>query len=134
MGILASLLASPLSCAIDGPPRANTSAVTTLVRTELFFGLSRPDGRPEVTDAEFARFLDEEVTPRFPAGFTVLTARGQWREADGDIAVEPSRVLVILHERTEQADRDIDAIRDRYKARFNQEAVMRTDSTERVTF
>ena len=34
------------------------------VRTELFFGLAKPDG--EVTETEFRRFLHECVAPDFP--------------------------------------------------------------------
>jgi hypothetical protein len=30
---------------------------------------------------QLVQFLDEEVTPRFPAGFTVVPAMGQYREA-----------------------------------------------------
>jgi hypothetical protein len=44
------------------------------VRTELFFGLSRPGGR--ITERQFERFVDAEVTPRFPDGLTLLSGRG----------------------------------------------------------
>src|SRR5215207_3250304 len=39
------------------------------LRTELFFGSSRPDGSM-VTEAQFTQFLDQEITPRFPDGLT----------------------------------------------------------------
>ncbi len=65
------------------------------VRTELYFGKSIPGGGT-VTDAAFAQFLDQEVTPRFPAGFTVVPARGQFRQSDGVIAREASDMLILI--------------------------------------
>lgn len=37
-------------------------------RTELFFGLSRAAPDPDVTEAEFPAFIDDEVTPVFLMG------------------------------------------------------------------
>src|SRR4051794_25409599 len=77
------------------PPRAMPQ-LRAMVRTELYCGLSRPDGR-QVSDQEWSRFLDEAVTPRFPDGFSVLDGYGQYREATGKIDHERSKVIVILH-------------------------------------
>lgn len=104
-----------------------------LTRTELFFGLSRPDGGT-VTAEQWEAFLNTTVTPLFPAGLTVIDARGQWQEASGEIAREPSRILIILHEPAPDADAKIEHIRDAFKKQFAQEAVLRTDSRQRVSF
>jgi Protein of unknown function (DUF3574) len=45
------------------------------LRAELIFGRSIK-GAATVTEFAWRRFLDEEVTPRFPDGFTVLTVAG----------------------------------------------------------
>src|SRR3954463_6899250 len=50
----------------------------TYLRTELYFGTDKPDGAA-VTEEEWTRFLAEEVTARFPDGFTVLEGYGQFR-------------------------------------------------------
>src|SRR2546430_9786130 len=42
-----------------------------LLRTELYFGSNKPD-RTVVTEAQFQRFLNEEITPRFPDRLTLL--------------------------------------------------------------
>jgi len=55
------------SCQSSNVPSAHAS-ITSMIRTELFFGLSRPSG-PDIKEAEFVVFLDEIVTPRFPDGF-----------------------------------------------------------------
>ena len=47
-------------------------------RTELFFGTAKPDGTA-VTDEAFSTFLDEQITPRFPDGLTLLKGDGQFR-------------------------------------------------------
>lgn len=102
------------------------------VRTELFFGLSRPGGR--ISPRQFDRFVDENVTPRFPDGLTLLSGRGQFQLADGDIVEEGSRVLVLLHEGGADRSAAIDAIRAEYVDQFDQESVLRTDETSCVGF
>lgn len=96
-------------------------------------GRSIPNGGA-VSDAEWEQFLAEVVTPRFPEGFTVLSARGQWRESSGAIAKEPSEVLVFLYKKADRraADRKIDEIRREYIRRFRQESVMRVDLRKSV--
>ena len=50
------------------------------VDTQLYFGLG-PADQPEkgVTEAAWRAFLDTEVTPRFPAGLSVIDVYGQWQ-------------------------------------------------------
>ncbi len=102
-------------------------------RTELYMGLSRPDGST-IGDADFAGFVDREVTPRFPDGLTLFAGAGQWRGADGTIVREGSRVLVLLHPDTPEVDRALEAIRDAYVAQFAQESVLRVDGASCVSF
>ena len=103
------------------------------IRTELFFGLGRANG-PDVTEAEFRMFLEEEVTPRFPDGLTVLTGRGQFRSG-GVIEREPSKLVIILYPPDqENAHRRIERIREEYKMAFQQQSVLRADSTACVSF
>jgi hypothetical protein len=104
-----------------------------MIRTELFFGLSRPNGA-DVTDAEFTKFLTDEVTPRFPSGYSVIVVQGHWREQNGRDREEPSRVLILLHARSAEDEVKLEQLRSIYKARFAQEAVLRTDEWEKVSF
>ena len=104
------------------------------IRTELFFGLGRAEG-PDVTEGEFQEFLVHIVTPRFPDGLTVLTGRGQFRNSSGVIEREPSKLVIILYPPDlENADWKIERIREEYKERFQQESVLRADSTACVSF
>lgn len=102
-------------------------------RTELYFGLAKPDGS-EVTAEEWAKFLADEVTPRFPAGFTVIEALGQYQGNDKKIVKEKSRVLILLYEKKVRKHNSvkIEEIRAAYKKAFQQESVMRLDIRQTV--
>ena len=101
------------------------------VRSELYFGVGRedaPSDRPQadaIDEARWRRFLDEEVTPRFPDGLTVLDGYGQWlfRGEAGPHRLR-SKVLVILHEDTPGRRTDIDAIRLAWKQSTGHESVL----------
>jgi len=69
-----------------------------------------------VTEAEFFGCLDDEVTPRLPAGLTMLKAVGQFRGDDGVLIREESFILNILYSlpKVRQSSKKIDAIRERY--------------------
>lgn len=124
-------LASPTLAQVPATCPAGGQLMTSVT---LFFGLAIPGGG-QVSEADFAAFLDADVTPRFPEGFSVLAASGQWRDAaKGAIVREPSRALMIWRTPSEQADAAVEAIRDAYKARFRQDSVMRVDDLDCVDF
>jgi hypothetical protein len=92
------------------------------VSDRLFCGLSVPSGGT-VSEAEVETFLHEVVEPRFPDGFTVWRARGQWHGGS-----EETLVIEIVHARTPALDEAVHQIAEAYRARFKQEAVLRVTS------
>lgn len=102
-------------------------------RCELFFGQAIPGGG-EVSPAQWQAFVDREVTPRFPQGLTVLQAQGQWRNAQGGIDREASRVLVLLLPPDEAGGPRIDELRAAYRQQFRQESVGRACTPADVRF
>jgi hypothetical protein len=106
-------------------------------RTELYFGRSIPGGGT-VTDAEWEQFLADVVTPRFPDGFTIMNATGQYREKNGTIDKEQTEVLVFFYPVNKRtvSRRKIEEIRRAYVKQFKQESVLRLDypSTVNVLF
>jgi hypothetical protein len=102
------------------------------VQELLYFGTARRAG--VVSADEWSAFLGAEVTPRFPAGFSVWRAQGQWRSADGSITREDSFVLNVVHPRSDAAEQAIRAIVAGYKSRFAQEAVLRVRTSACVAF
>ena len=115
------------------PSLSCQSPALGMARLEMLFGRARPTGAP-VTDAEWAQFLEAEVTPRFPQGLTVVQGFGQWRGSNGKLAREKSSILVIWHEFKRTTEADIEAIRSAYKQQFGQESVMRVESASCVSF
>lgn len=97
---------------------------TAMVRDVVYFGRNRPDGGT-VSDAEWEGYLDSVVTPRFPAGFTVVEAEGRWRGASGVVERERTEVLTLLHPADEASRDAVHALTDEYMRRFHQEAVLR---------
>lgn len=109
------------------------SGASTLARLELLFGTGKKDGS-EVTEAEWQDFLATVITPRFPDGLTVLSGYGQWHTDEGKPDRENLRVIVIWYERSRQGEEKIEAIRNAYRERFEQESVMRVDGVSCVSF
>ncbi|WP_328300293.1 DUF3574 domain-containing protein [Streptomyces sp. NBC_00435] len=103
--------------------------------TRLYFGTERPDGRPPVGEREFMGFLDREITPAFPEGLTVQNGYGQWQR-DGKVIHETSYEVVLLYPQKEADERGtrIEAIREAYEKRFQQDSVGRSDDEVTAEF
>jgi len=81
-------------------------------------------GRSHLSEASWARFLATEVTPRFPDGFTVIDANGQWRKPGGHkISRERSKLLMIAMPPGADNDERLQKIIEAYKTRFKQQSV-----------
>lgn len=93
------------------------------VQELLYFGTETPSGH--VTPEDWAQFLREIVTPRFPDGLSTWQASGQWRSASGQIIREPSYVLSLVHSDEATPSKAVQEIVESYKTRFRQEAVLR---------
>lgn len=100
---------------------------TALIRDVLYFGRNTPAGR-ELSDSAWQQFVDEVLTPSFPAGLTIWDAAGQWRGASGRVEHERSKVLTLLHAGDSRSDSLVTAAVGEYKRRFAQEAVLREKS------
>jgi len=122
LGLMAS--AAILSGCAALPSAAGCPAGQSEGRTvQMFFGRNIGD-RVGVSEADFQRFVDEELTPRFPDGLTVLDAAGQWRGASGVVGREPSKVVILALPGRAGGEDKLDAVRTAYKRRFSQEAVL----------
>ena len=112
---------------------AGVAGAKRWARTELYFGLSRPDGSL-ISEDEFQRFLDSEVTPRFRDGFSVLAGRGQFLSETGALVKESSRVVVLFYPFAGRTSAAVDEIRRAYRSQYQQESVLRVDAAECVAF
>jgi hypothetical protein len=102
-------------------------------RTELFFGLSKPDGSV-VNEEQFQSFIDMEITPRFPEGMTLIAGTGQFMGKKGTIIKENSKLLVLIYPFNNNRNKAIEEIRHSYMNMFQQESVLRVDEQSCVSF
>jgi len=90
---------------------------------ELMFGRKVGD-RIGVSEGDWARFVDREITPRFPDGLTVFNAAGQWRDKSSNkIIREPSKIVQIVLPGDDGEFARLNEIADAYKTRFKQQSV-----------
>lgn len=118
-------LAAALLLAACTPPPAHTAApacaapLKPALQVDLYFG--------SVGEAEWRAFLDEEVTPRFPDGLSVVDAYGQYRNRQGRIERERAKLLVIVVFDAPAHAARVQAIVDSFIRRHRHESVLRAE-------
>ncbi|MFD1627968.1 DUF3574 domain-containing protein [Azospirillum griseum] len=140
MPLRAALLSAALLLPLSAPLRAETAVPvpapapapalectllsgSPMVESRLFFGRNIGD-HLGVTDKAWARFVNREITPRFPDGLTIQDAAGHWRDSDtGRLVKEPSKILTLLTASDPATLARIHEVADLYKKRFKQQAV-----------
>jgi Protein of unknown function (DUF3574) len=106
------------------------------VDTRLYFGLGPADAPDRgVSEAAWREFLDKEVTPRFPAGLSVMDIYGQW-QGKQESAPERirSKVLIIDYAATAENAAKIEAIRAAWKGKTGDQSVMKVTEPADVSF
>lgn len=148
--LIAAMLLAVTGCASHPPVSVHTKdpASSTLqgdatrpaqaqwVRTELYFSVGPLEGKEGVVSpARWREFLDQEVTTRFPDGFSVFDAYGQWKDHDANVPERlATKVIVILHESSAKRESDIEAIRLAYKRITGDLSVLRLSQPAAVSF
>jgi hypothetical protein len=122
LAAVAALLAT-LVPAFAQPALQCTGTQKPMAVAELMFG--RNIGRRiGVSETQWRRFVDREITPRFPLGLTIVDARGQWRDAATKALVrEPSKLVTIVLPGEAGDDARLNEIATVYKKRFRQDSV-----------
>jgi hypothetical protein len=147
--VVASLTLALGACTDHRPAATNPTTAPTLtgdpahpgvtqgwVDTKLYFGLGLAD-HPDngISEPRWRDFLDHEVTPRFPAGLSVIDVYGQWQ---GKTQTTPERLrskLLIVDYPDTQENRDkIDAIRAAWKKLTGDQSVLRVTQPADVSF
>jgi hypothetical protein len=105
----------------------------TLARDELYFGMSLPDGKI-LTEAQWQQFLNDEITPRFREGLTVLNGYGQYLDSSGKLLRENTKVVILVYQPSLSKERSIQEMIKKYKQKFQQESVLRVTSQVQATF
>ncbi len=106
------------------------------VDTKLYFGLG-PADHPEqgVSEAAWRKFLDREVSPRFPGGLSVMDVYGQWQGKNQSTPERlRSKMLIIDYPDTPENREKIQAIRSAWKQKTGDQSVMRVTEPVDVSF
>ena len=111
------------------------------VDTQLYFGLGLADASDAdekgkgVSKAAWRDFLDKEVTPRFPAGLSVVDVYGQWQ---GKRQKSPerlrSKMLIVDYPGTAENAAKIEAIRVAWKQKTGDQSVLKVSQRADVSF
>ena len=89
----------------------------------LYFGRAIA-GRLPVSDAEWGGFVRSDLAPRFPDGFTVTEATGQWRNpATGLAEHEQTKVVQAVLKPDSTIAQRVGMVSDAYRRLFHQDAV-----------
>src|ERR1700733_6092436 len=130
--VAAVLLMSLSACVSTQQPRCH-SGEQLAVEDTLYFGQQKPSG--PITKEEWARFLQDVVTPRFPSGLTVISdASGQWLSPKGSLVRESTRILQLVHPDDDANDALLAKVISEYKSQFDQESVLRVKIKACVAF
>ncbi len=91
--LLAMLASGCMSIDLD---RKTACAGERWLESTLYLG--RTMNREPVSDEAWQAFVESDVTPRFPDGFTFLNGHGAWKNAQlGKTIFENSTLLIFLH-------------------------------------
>jgi hypothetical protein len=137
--IRAAFLAPVLSmlvlggCTTTRPAPVCPAGQEPMRTAQLFFG-QNIGGKAGVSEAAFRRFVDEELTPRFPQGLTVLDGGGQWKGAEDKLIREASKVVVLVLAPGGDTGRKLDEVRNAYVQRFKQDSVLLVTQKACVAF
>jgi hypothetical protein len=105
-----------------------------MVETQLYFGLSRPDGTM-ISAAEWDRFKTERISAVFRKGSTTISVTGNWYDPVArKLITEPSYLVSHVYKKSAALSRQIDSLRYWYKTQFNQQSVLRVDKKVSVSF
>jgi hypothetical protein len=112
---------------LASPARAQSiechAPLKPMLEIELMFGRNI-GGALGVSESDWTAFVETEITPRFPEGFSVDDELGQWRDRETKTIVkEPSKSVEIVVPQGNEVHDKVDAIVDAYRTRFRQQAV-----------
>lgn len=103
-------------------PKAGCPAGQSQMRTAQFFLGAKPPAK--LNDRDLRRFVDREVTPRFPDGVTVLEGGGQWKGSDNRLMREAAKMVLIVMPDSGDGQARVEAVRTAYRVQFKHDPVV----------
>ncbi|HEX4028952.1 MAG TPA: DUF3574 domain-containing protein [Terracidiphilus sp.] len=125
----------PAAPTLAGDP-AHPGHTQGWVETRLYFGLGPADEPGKgVSQTAWRDFLDKQVTPRFPAGLSVVDVYGQWLTKSASTPERlRSKMLIIDYRDSAENRARIDAIRAAWKQKTGDQSVLMVTAPANVSF
>ena len=118
----AAILMLGLAGCMSAPkPTACPAGQAPLRTAQLFLGAKTP---AVPADRDLRRFVDQEVTPRFPDGVTVVEGGGQWKGSENRMIREAAKVVLVVLPTNGDSQGKVEAVRTAYKTKFKQDPVV----------
>jgi len=128
--LLSVLMTAPAAAA----ERCPLPGQKQMLIVKMYFGQSMPGGHA-IPPRAWTRFLSANVTPRFPDGFTVYDAYGQWMDPKMPRpSQERTKVVEIAASDSLAARTAITDIARSYRETFHQQSVGIVTSTSCAAF
>ncbi|MBU1378186.1 MAG: DUF3574 domain-containing protein [Alphaproteobacteria bacterium] len=108
-------------CMSAPKPQACPAGQAPLRTAQLFLGTKTPVAP---ADRDLRKFVDQEVTPRFPDGVTVVEGGGQWKGSENRMIREASKVVLVVLPSAGDSQGKVEAVRTAYRSRFKQDPVV----------
>lgn len=104
------------------------------VKTELYYGAGLREGRGDY-ETLWNDYLDNDVTPRFREGLTLLEATGQWRVKEGNKPRRNrSKILILIHEASPKKFDMIEEVREIWKEKSGHRSVLKVTIPAEVSY
>ena len=130
-----ALMPKPTPPTPPAPPAPPCSAASQHATAELVFArIAGEAPGPGVSEANFSKFLNDEVVTRFHDGLTVLDAQDLTPKPAGGLLYGPAKVVMIVLPGHADDSAQLEAIRTAYKTRFNQQTVLEMTHQDCVSF
>lgn len=98
------------------PARAATTAQENQIWYRLHLGMGKGDYA--VAPQVMRDFIDSQISPAFPNGFTITDSRGQWKSSEYGLIRERTIVVDVQCDDTDENWQTISDIAERYVQRF----------------
>lgn len=102
-------------------PQACPAGQTPLRTAQLFLSAKAP---AKLDERDLRRFVDQEVTPRFPDGVTIVNGGGKWKGSENRLIREADKVVLLVLPASGAGPTQVEAVRTAYRTRFKQEPVV----------
>ena len=93
------------------------------LRTAQLF-LGRQAAGAPIAAWDLQRFVEQEITPRFPDGVTVVDGGDQWKGSENKMIREASKVVLVVLPASGDTHHKVEAVRVAYRTKFKQNPVV----------